>query len=299
MTNHLFGHPPESRITTLVSDIGAKVRLTCTMNDSAVGITGHRWMKGDKVLSEDMLSDLRTDYEVDSADRPGEYSCIFLPEHAGRANIQVSGVPKIKAVKSSENADEGDKVVLVCKSDSFPPVLNWWWHKMNESGDQVKPCQPGQRAAEPRLGPREALPKAVGTGDVPQPAPLNTPPPQVITNSSQGDKYFVVSSDVRSELHILKLDVDEDAGKYSCSANNTEGQGQDVITLRVRRHLAALWPFLGIVAEVLVLVTIIFIYEKRRKPDEVLDGEPAPRALCLLLEGNPQGPSHYCPGVGS
>ena len=28
--------------------------------------------------------------------------------------------------------------------------------------------------------------------------------------------------------------------------------------------LAALWPFLGICAEVLILCTIIFIYEKRR-----------------------------------
>lgn len=81
----------------------------------------------------------------------------------------------------------------------------------------------------------------------------------------------MVSSDTRSELHILNLDADTDGGKYSCSASNSEGEAWDVVTLRVRKHLAALWPFLGIVAEVLVLVTIIFIYEKRRKPDEVLD----------------------------
>ncbi|XP_004689463.1 PREDICTED: basigin isoform X2 [Condylura cristata] len=225
------GSGAESRIWTAVSDAGAKVRLTCAMNDSAVDITGHRWMKGDKLLREDLLPDLRTEYEVDHAERAGEYSCIYLPEHAGRASIQVPGPPKVKAVKSSENADEGDRVVLACKSDSFPPVLIWKWHRTNESGEQV------------------------------------------ITNSSRGDKYFVVSSDHKSELHILDLDVDADAGKYHCSASNAQGDGQDVITLRVRRHLAALWPFLGIVAEVLVLVTIIFIYEKRRKPDEVLDDD--------------------------
>ncbi|XP_037360784.1 basigin [Talpa occidentalis] len=225
------GSGAESRIWTSIDDAGAKIRLTCGMNDSAVDITGHRWMKGGKVLREDGLPDLRTNYEVDAAERSGEYSCIFLPEHAGRASIQVRGPPIVKAKKSSENADEGDKVVLVCSSDAQPPILTWTWHKMNESGDQV------------------------------------------ITNTSRSDKYIVVSSDKETKLQILNLDVDEDAGKYSCSASNGEGEGKAVVTLRVRRHLAALWPFLGIVAEVLVLVTIIFIYEKRRKPDEVLDDD--------------------------
>jgi basigin len=43
--------------------------------------------------------------------------------------------------------------------------------------------------------------------------------------------------------------------------------------VRVHSRLAALWPFLGIVAEVLVLLTIIFMCEKRQKPSEELDGE--------------------------
>jgi len=33
--------------------------------------------------------------------------------------------------------------------------------------------------------------------------------------------------------------------------------------------LAALWPFLGIVAEVVVLCTIILIYEKKRNKTEL------------------------------
>lgn len=53
---------------------------------------------------------------------------------------------------------------------------------------------------------------------------------------------------------------------------NEIGTAIDTIHLRVRSRWAALWPFLGIVAEVIILVTIIFIYEKRRKPDEINDG---------------------------
>ncbi|KAI6072325.1 Basigin [Aix galericulata] len=86
-------------------------------------------------------------------------------------------------------------------------------------------------------------------------------------------RYIIKSSGNKTELRILKLNIEEDTGDYLCSATNSFGKGEATVNLRVRSRLAALWPFLGIVAEVLVLVTIIFIYEKRRKPDEVLDDD--------------------------
>ncbi|KAM6235921.1 basigin-like [Porphyrio hochstetteri] len=86
-------------------------------------------------------------------------------------------------------------------------------------------------------------------------------------------RYIIKSTGNKTELRILKLSIEEDTGDYNCNATNTHGTGAAIVNLRVRSRLAALWPFLGIVAEVLVLVTIIFIYEKRRKPDEVLDDD--------------------------
>ncbi|NXC41266.1 BASI protein, partial [Penelope pileata] len=86
-------------------------------------------------------------------------------------------------------------------------------------------------------------------------------------------RYIIKSSGNKTELRILKLSIEEDTGDYHCNATNSIGYGSATVNLRVRSRLAALWPFLGIVAEVLVLVTIIFIYEKRRKPDEVLDDD--------------------------
>ncbi|KFW84576.1 Basigin, partial [Manacus vitellinus] len=86
-------------------------------------------------------------------------------------------------------------------------------------------------------------------------------------------RYIIKSSGNKTELRILKLNIEEDTGDYRCTAVNSYGSGDATVNLRVRSRLAALWPFLGIVAEVLVLVTIIFIYEKRRKPDEVLDDD--------------------------
>uniref|UniRef100_G1QIS4 Basigin n=1 Tax=Nomascus leucogenys TaxID=61853 RepID=G1QIS4_NOMLE len=178
-------------------------------------------------------SDLTGTVLVDSDNRWGEYSCVFLPEPTRRADIQLTqlhGPPRVKAVKSSEHINEGETAVLACKSESMPPVTDWVWHKITDSGDQL------------------------------------------IGNQS---RFFVSSSQGRSELHIENLNMEADPGQYRCNGTSSEGTDEAVITLRVRSHLAALWPFLGIVAEVLVLVTIIFIYEKRRKPEDVLDGEPS------------------------
>ncbi|XP_059159979.1 basigin-like [Physella acuta] len=68
-----------------------------------------------------------------------------------------------------------------------------------------------------------------------------------------------------ARLRITKVDFAH-GGDYKCEAyskyfNETSSK---TITVRVKDKLAALWPFLGIVGEVVVLCTIIFIYEKRR-----------------------------------
>lgn len=56
----------------------------------------------------------------------------------------------------------------------------------------------------------------------------------------------------------------EDAGNYTCVARNEHGASNSTIVVNVKDKLAALWPFLGICAEVAILCAIIFIYEKRR-----------------------------------
>lgn len=94
-------------VSTSVENIGSKTLLTCSLNDSSTEVTGHRWLKGGAVLKEDTLPGQKTDFEVDSDDLWGEYSCVFLPEPTGRADIQLDGTPRVKAVKSSEHVSEG------------------------------------------------------------------------------------------------------------------------------------------------------------------------------------------------
>lgn len=72
-----------------------------------------------------------------------------------------------------------------------------------------------------------------------------------------------------AKLIIYTLDF-SDKGKYKCYVNSTHSgfnNTEAVIDIKVKDRLAALWPFLGIVAEVIVLCLIIFIYEKKRSKE--------------------------------
>lgn len=69
----------------------------------------------------------------------------------------------------------------------------------------------------------------------------------------------------------------DDRGSYRCVARNIaslDGEGDDATTfVRVKDKLAALWPFLGICAEVFILCTIILVYEKRRNKPELEESD--------------------------
>ncbi|OQV21746.1 hypothetical protein BV898_04324 [Hypsibius exemplaris] len=65
-------------------------------------------------------------------------------------------------------------------------------------------------------------------------------------------------------LTLFSVSLDDDR-VYNCTAGVDRSKYGTVI-LRVRDKLAALWPFLGFVVEVVIMCSILFLYEKLRSP---------------------------------
>jgi len=65
----------------------------------------------------------------------------------------------------------------------------------------------------------------------------------------------------------------ENRDKFNSNCNFTTG----FIFLVPLGKYAALWPFLGICAEVLILCLIILIYEKRRNKSELEESDTDPQ----------------------
>ncbi|XP_041631830.2 basigin isoform X1 [Drosophila kikkawai] len=116
-----------------------------------------------------------------------------------------------------------------------------------------------------------------------------------ITLTNATDR-FVLKEDNGVPNSILTLEnvTLDDRGEYKCFGRNAANEYgvnstvvYDTTTVRVKGKFAALWPFLGICAEVLILCVIILIYEKRRNKSELEESDTDPQEhlspLLILL----------------
>ncbi|XP_074598495.1 immunoglobulin domain-containing protein Bsg [Brevipalpus obovatus] len=65
----------------------------------------------------------------------------------------------------------------------------------------------------------------------------------------------------------------KDRGLYICEAGYDNVKANNTVYVRIKSRMAALYPFLGICAEVTILCVIIFVYERRRSKSELGRGD--------------------------
>ncbi|XP_060655887.1 uncharacterized protein LOC132791097 isoform X1 [Drosophila nasuta] len=102
------------------------------------------------------------------------------------------------------------------------------------------------------------------------------------TNVTESTGRYILkkdeSSNVENSILIIENVTLDDRGDYKCSGHNAApDDANDTATVRVKGKFAALWPFLGICAEVLILCLIILIYEKRRNKSELEESDTDPQ----------------------
>lgn len=171
----------------------------------------------------------------------GNYSCA-----AGGAAMswRVHGRPHAK-LPPNTNVVEGQKLKLTCRLVGKPyPAVAWLFSNSSANGSDV------WAPLDEALGGRAEL-----------------------ADSEQGV--------AEGELTVGSAALG-DAGRVACVPllpGQTEGEaradaaGAAITVLRVKDMYAALWPFLGICAEVFVLCAVILIYEKRRTKPELDDSD--------------------------
>jgi len=158
----------------------------------------------------------------------GPYVCeVYLGSGNQNATVFLNSVAHIHKFQKSKNIIEGDPLQLECRAYGFP-IPNVTWYKDDMPLIEVE-----------------------GTAD------------RLTFKDYTNEDTDVTVSNATFRLTHLK---DTDRADYKCVATNgLWGQdAEEVILVRVKGKFAALWPFLGICAEVAILCAIIFFYERRR-----------------------------------
>ncbi|BHF63954.1 hypothetical protein SprV_0200695000 [Sparganum proliferum] len=171
---------------------------------------------------------------------PGEYILTATQSGAsatGKASIK--SAPILPIYSKPKRVLQGDPLRLSCKVSAWPlpPKVDWSFHHIDVAQSDDK--------------------TAINDAFV-HLKPLD------IDSLQWENVKFAAEDGVQSDtLRFAELDPKHN-GLYACKVSNGLGNDVTFLLVDVKDRWAALWPFIGIVIEVTVLVAAILLYERHQ-----------------------------------
>lgn len=255
---------------TLVSvSLGSSVSLNCDQADV-------QWTRTHNGTTH-IVEDDDENYEIEEGKLSisdidesllGIYSCQSLEgEGTVLRRFQLDTSLKIRKFPLSVSVNDGLPTELTCtlKSHDDQEVQFDWFTADEEDteGDNREMLCSLEGSSCP-------APDALKAGDKAPAAPFKDRAKIEVgidENDIPFSKLKIQKSDISDrKMYICQAKLKNAAPFDDCSESKECDESQ--VILRVKDPLAALWPFVGIVAEVIILCIIIFFFEKNRSEDK-------------------------------
>lgn len=175
---------------------------------------------------------------------------------------------------TSMSVFEGDAIILTCKvkSNVSDDVIIQWQAQTEDKSEEPVEIVSYMSDAIVNL--------TTSTVNI-----ATDPIKSALEANSNGDQSQQQQQQQQSLLKITESQLYIKSATYShrahyiCMVDRTSSTSQPLrVLVRVKDRLAALWPFIGILGEVITLCTVIFVYESKRTKaeEEDLNADPLP-----------------------
>ncbi|CAN0325636.1 unnamed protein product [Lampetra planeri] len=207
--------------------------LECRLVPSGNEVVARSWHHNGSEIHGDLVPSNYMNHTVRSLLEAGAYTCLFSSKHnSWNATVLVKAAPQFDAVSGGKKE-----------------------HKKEHKKDHKK-----ERKLSAYIGHKAVISCHLAFQGFPAPS-------WTWFKLSADKKTLTLLEDTESKIgartqHVIAAVSREDEGEYLCVASNDAGSSNDTVTFKVHDLRDAVWPFLGIAAEVVVLIVIIFACEK-------------------------------------